>query len=38
MIEADRYWFFGRTADSFDSRYWGSVASHQIIGRAYPLW
>lgn len=38
VIEPDRYWFFGRTADSFDSRYWGSVASHQIIGRAYPLW
>jgi len=38
VIEADRYWFFGRTADSFDSRYWGAVASDQLIGRAYPLW
>lgn len=37
-IEDGRYWFFGRTPDSFDSRYWGSVAEDQIVGRAYPLW
>lgn len=37
-IEDGRYWFFGRTSDSFDSRYWGSVGTDQIIGKAYPLW
>lgn len=37
-IEEGRYWFFGRTRDSFDSRYWGSVGQAQILGRAYPLW
>lgn len=37
-IGEGRYWFFGRTADSFDSRYWGSVGADQIIGKAYPLW
>lgn len=37
-IEAGRFWFFGRTDDSFDSRYWGSVDHSQIMGRAYPLW
>lgn len=37
-IEAERYWFFGKTADSFDARYWGSVERQQIIGKAYPLW
>lgn len=37
-IEANRYWFFGKTADSFDSRYWGSVDRSQIIGKAYPIW
>jgi len=38
MIEQGRYWFFGKTSDSFDSRYWGSVQGDQIIGKAYPLW
>lgn len=37
-IEIERYWFMGRTADSFDSRYWGSVARSQLWGRAYPIW
>lgn len=37
-IADDRYWFFGTTADSFDSRYWGSVGTEQIRGRAYPIW
>ncbi|EMB2823958.1 TPA: S26 family signal peptidase [Pseudomonas aeruginosa] len=38
VIGEGRYWFFGRTADSFDSRYWGSAATDQIIGKAYPIW
>lgn len=33
-----KYWFSGRTKDSFDSRYWGAVDETQIVGRAYPLW
>lgn len=37
-IGEGRFWFFGRTADSFDSRYWGSAAADQIIGQAYPIW
>jgi len=37
-IDEGRYWFFGNTEDSFDSRYWGSVGSSQFIGRAYPIW
>jgi conjugal transfer pilin signal peptidase TrbI len=37
-IPDDSYWFFGRTADSFDSRYWGSVKRSQVVGRAYPIW
>lgn len=31
------YWFMGTSNQSFDSRYWGTVQSEQIIGRAYPL-
>lgn len=38
VIDAGRYWFFGKTSDSFDSRYWGSVQGDQIAGRAYPVW
>ncbi len=38
VIAQGRFWFFGRTPDSFDSRYWGSVGQSQIIGKAYPLW
>ena len=37
-IATDRFWFFGETADSFDSRYWGSAGSEQIMGKAYPIW
>lgn len=33
-----RYWMFGETLDSFDSRYWGSIGSDQIMGKAYPIW
>lgn len=31
------YWVTGQTDKSFDSRYWGYVYDHQVIGRAYAL-
>jgi conjugal transfer pilin signal peptidase TrbI len=31
------YWMTGKTPKSFDSRYWGYVYDHQVIGRAYAL-
>ncbi|MCC9289593.1 S26 family signal peptidase [Pseudomonas aeruginosa] len=37
-IGAGGYWFFGRTPDSYDSRYWGSASTDLIIGMAYPIW
>ena len=37
-IPDNGYWFFGRSEDSFDSRYWGSADITQIRGRAYPIW
>jgi conjugal transfer pilin signal peptidase TrbI len=30
-------WVTGKTPKSFDSRYWGYVYDHQVIGRAYAL-
>lgn len=36
-LESDEYWFLGKTEDSFDSRYWGSVKYEQIIGKTYPI-
>ncbi|MTJ94349.1 MAG: hypothetical protein F8N36_16035 [Desulfovibrio sp.] len=33
----DEYWMQGRTAKSFDSRFWGPIKTEQIIGRAYIL-
>lgn len=36
-IPSNKFFFAGRTFDSFDSRYWGNVDRGQIIGRAYPL-
>lgn len=38
VIGQGNYWLFGRTPDSFDSRYWGSASADQIIGKAYPIW
>lgn len=38
IVPKDKYWFMGRTADSFDSRYWGYVSKSNIIGKAYPIW
>lgn len=37
-IQDNSYWFFGKTRDSYDSRYWGSVQGSQIVGKAYPIW
>ncbi|MFZ2449249.1 MAG: signal peptidase I [Methylovulum miyakonense] len=31
------YWVTGKTPNSFDSRYWGVVYDHQVIGRAYAV-
>lgn len=36
-IPAAAYWVTGKTAKSFDSRYWGYVYDHQVIGRAYAI-
>lgn len=38
IIPEGRIWLMGRTKLSFDSRYWGSVSSKNILGRAYPIW
>ena len=31
------YWVMGDQPQSFDSRYWGVVFQHQIVGKAYAL-
>ncbi len=36
-IPTAAYWVTGKTDKSFDSRYWGYVYDHQVIGRAYAL-
>nr|WP_232422448.1 S26 family signal peptidase [Methylosarcina fibrata] len=36
-IPAAAYWVTGLTPKSFDSRYWGYVYDHQVIGRAYAI-
>jgi conjugal transfer pilin signal peptidase TrbI len=36
-LAQDDLWIMGATRDSFDSRYWGPLPSHQIIGRADAL-
>lgn len=38
IVPEGKYWFMGKTLDSFDSRYWGYVPAGDIIGKAYPLW
>lgn len=37
-LATGKFWFMGTSADSYDSRYWGTVDSSQIIGRAYAIW
>lgn len=36
-IPLSAYWVTGKTAKSFDSRYWGYVYDDQVIGRAYAI-
>jgi conjugal transfer pilin signal peptidase TrbI len=36
-VPQDALWVMGATRDSFDSRYWGPLPAHQILGRAYAL-
>lgn len=33
----DEYWMLGTSPKSFDSRYWGSISSTQLLGRAYTI-
>jgi conjugal transfer pilin signal peptidase TrbI len=37
IIPHAAYWVTGKTEKSFDSRYWGYVYDHQVLGRAYAL-
>ena len=37
-IPLSAYWVTGKTAKSFDSRYWGYVYDYQVIGRAYAIY
>src|SRR5690606_12633110 len=36
-LQDNEYWVMGDSDQSFDSRYWGSIKSEDIIARAYPL-
>lgn len=38
VLEPGHYWAMGRTEDSLDSRYWGTIAAGQVLGRAYLVW
>ena len=37
IIPPAAYWVTGQAPKSFDSRYWGYVYDHQVIGRAYAI-
>lgn len=37
VVEPGQVFVMGRTADSYDSRYWGAVTAPQIQGRAFRL-
>ena len=37
-LRRGEYFVVGENASSFDSRYWGTVQTDQIIGEGYPLW
>ena len=38
VVPMGQVWMMGASDDSFDARYWGLLAEHRIIGRAYALW
>ena len=39
FVVAKNQWFvLGDSSDSYDSRYWGTIDSNQILGKAVPLW
>jgi conjugal transfer pilin signal peptidase TrbI len=38
QVPPGHLWMMAATPDSFDSRYWGFLPEHQVIGRAYVLW
>lgn len=38
LVPAEHYWMLASDAHSYDSRYWGYIHQHQVIGRATPLW
>lgn len=37
VLAENEYFFAGRTFDSFDGRYWGTVNADQIVGKATPI-
>lgn len=37
VLGEDEHWIMGTTAESFDSRYWGSVSYDQVQARAYQI-
>jgi conjugal transfer pilin signal peptidase TrbI len=37
-VPAGLWWVMGTHPRSFDSRYWGYIATDQIMGRARPIW
>jgi conjugal transfer pilin signal peptidase TrbI len=38
IVPGEQLWVMGDTPDSFDSRYWGFLPQHRVIGRAHALW
>jgi conjugal transfer pilin signal peptidase TrbI len=37
-VAPDQIFFTGTAPRSFDSRYWGTASTDQIIGKVIPLW
>jgi conjugative transfer signal peptidase TraF len=38
ILRDDEVFFLSRHSSSFDSRYFGAVPTHSIVGRAIPVW